>query len=153
MILSVSEVLEKTSEIKSFEEKVKFLQQNGSNALVILLRLAFDPSIKWLVPEGIPPYKPSEFVDAQGMLHREFRKLVYFIDTGDQTPNIRQYRRESMFIQFLETIDKRDADLIVSIRHGKMPYRTITRRLASTAFPGTIPPRNSEKEDEQEKDV
>ncbi len=152
MVLSISEILEKASKAKKIEEKVSILRANYSPALVWVLKIAFHPEIKWLLPEGKPPYKPSEFYDVHGALLREYRKLQYFV-SNQGYDGLRQLKREMMFIEFLETIDKNDAELILSIKDGKMPYKTITYRLVEIAFPDLLPPSKTEENEQAEKDV
>lgn len=146
MILSVSEILEQASKAKSIEEKVTILQKNSCPALIWVLKIAFHPDIKWLLPEGRPPFKPSQFIDVHGALRREYRKLVYFVNNQGYD-NMKQHKREQVFIELLETIDKSDAELLLALKDGKMPYKTITKRVASMAFPGLVPV--DEKENEQ----
>lgn len=150
MILSVSEVLEKASKLKSFEEKVAFLQQNTSTALIVILKACFHPDIKFLLPEGDPPYKPSEFHDDHGVLLREYRKMFYLV-SGTGYDEMNQIRRERIFIEMLESINRDDAKLLLAVKDKKMPYKTITYRLVETAFPGSLPPKakSDVKEDEQ----
>jgi hypothetical protein len=154
MILSISEILDKASKAKTFEDKVTVLRNNTTPALIWVLKIAFHPDIKWLLPPGNPPYKPSEFFDVHGALRRDYRKLQYFV-SNQGYDSLRQLKREVMFVELLETIHKDDAVLLLAIKDGKMPYKSISYRLVAEAFPGLLPPRDSEtKENEQaEKDV
>lgn len=137
MKLSVSEILNKASNSKTEQERITILQSNYSVPLETVIRGALDPNIKWLLPEGEPPYKPNPLVDQQNVFFRECRKLYLFIDGG--SPNLKQLRREAIFIELLEVVDPQDAKLLVAIKDKKMPYKNITKELVNKAFPGLIP--------------
>jgi len=80
MKLGVAEILEKTSGMTSRSDRIRMLQENNSVALQTVLRGAFDPAIKWLLPEGDPPYKPNDLVDQEHIFYHECRKMYLFID-------------------------------------------------------------------------
>ena len=44
-------------------------------------------------------------------------------------------RRETMFIELLESVNKDDAKLLISIKDGKLPYNGITKKLVQEALP------------------
>jgi hypothetical protein len=134
--LSVSEILKKASELNDEASRIDWLRNNNSVALESILRGAFDQTIKWLLPEGNPPYKPNDIVDQQHRLYTESRKLYLFIEGGN--PNLKQTRREALFIELLEAVDPEDAKLLLSIKDKKLPYAGITPELVNKTFPGIL---------------
>lgn len=118
--------------IKSEKERIQFLQSIGSPPLKQVLKYMFDPSIKFALPEGNPPYKASEF-DQPGRFLSEIRRLYLFTENGN--PNLSQTRRESLFIQLLENVDARDAELILCIKDKKGPVEGLTKKVVQKAFP------------------
>jgi hypothetical protein len=134
--IGVSEFLENVSKFKKKEEKVKVLQENDHFAIKTILQGAFDPRITWLLPEGDPPYKPSDLVDQENVLIHDVRKLVHFIEGGN--PNLKQNKRESMFVEMLETIAPADAKLLCAIKEKKLPWKGITPEIVREAYPGLI---------------
>ena len=136
MKLSVAEILKRASEMKDEYARVQWLRNNNSVALESVLRGAFDPRIKWLLPEGNPPYKPNDLVDQQNKLYAEARKLYLFIEGGN--PNLKQIRRESLFIELLEAVDPEDAKLLLAIKDKHLPYPGVTPEVVSKAFPGIL---------------
>lgn len=137
MRYGIAELLKKASEMKTDEERIAFLRQHNTVPLRTILQYAYDPNIKWLLPEGDVPYKPNEDIDQEGMLYVEARRLYLFIEGGNAS--LRQSRREMIFIQLLEALDKHDADLIVNAKDKKIPYKNITPALVRKAFPGLLP--------------
>jgi hypothetical protein len=43
-------------------------------------------------------------------------------------------RRESLFITLLESVDPKDAKLLLSVKNKKLPYKNITKDLIQEAF-------------------
>jgi hypothetical protein len=111
--LSLSEIVNKTTSLPTREEKIDFLKKNNSQSLRTIMSVMFDKeNFKWNIPsDSVPPYKPSPHVESQGMLYRQTRKLRYFIK-GYDGDRLNQYRREFLFIELLESIDKEDAKLM-----------------------------------------
>lgn len=137
MKLSVAEILKKASEIPNESARVDWLQRYDSQALRYILAGALSPNIKWLLPEGEPPYKPNDLVDQQHRLYTESRKLYLFVEGGN--PNLKQLRREALFIELIESLDPEDAKLLLAVKDKRMPYPGITTEVVNLAFPGLIP--------------
>lgn len=137
MKLGVSEVLEKAAQVTDRNERIRYLQLNASTPLNTVLQGVFDPRIKWLLPEGEPPYKPNDLVDQQNSLFTECRKMYLFVENGNS--NLKPLRREALFIQMLERLDPKDAKLMVSVKDKHMPYPGITEDIVREAFPGLLP--------------
>jgi hypothetical protein len=135
--IGVAEFLENVSKLKKKEDKIAALQSNDSYILRTILQGAFDPRIKWALPEGTPPYKVNDLVDQENVLIKDVRKLVYFVEGG--SPNIKQLKRETLFIEFLESLAPADAKMILSMKDKKLPWKGITPQLVNEAFPGFLP--------------
>lgn len=136
MRLGIAEVLKRTSEQKTKEEKIMTLRKNDSSALRTILKYALDPAIKWALPEGDPPYKPAPYLDQQSMLYQEARRLYLFVEGGN--PNLTPMKRETLFIGLIESIDAEDAKVLLAAKEKKLPYKGITVNIVNEAFPGLI---------------
>jgi hypothetical protein len=141
MRVGIAEFLEKVSKLKKREEKIEALKFNDSFQIRTILQGAFDPRIKWALPEGTPPYNPSTLVDQENVLINGCRKLIYFVEGG--APGLKQLKRETMFIELLETVAPADAKLLCAIKDKKMPYKGITVDIVREAFPDLLPPEES----------
>lgn len=135
--VGVAEFLEKVSKLKKKEDKVEALRINDSFVLRTILQGAFDSRIKWLLPEGEPPYKPNDLVDQENVLIKDARKLAYFVE--GPYPGLKQVKREAMFIEMLETVAPADAKMLCAIKEKKLPWKGITVDIVNEAFPGFIP--------------
>ena len=141
--IGVSEFLEKVCKLKKDQEKIDALKYNDSFVLQTILRAAFDPNIKFLLPGGNPPYKPNELVDQENVLIRDARKLVYFVEGF--YPNLPQLKREQMFVEMLETVTPEDAKLLIALKDKKLPWKGLSLEIVRKAFPDLIPEIPEEK--------
>lgn len=133
--ISIAEILEKASKLKKKEDKINFLRSHDNVALRTVLCFALHPAVKVLLPEGAAPYKKSELADDNwGMLYTQHRRLYLFCEGGE--PNLNASRREYLFIQFLESLHPKDAELMEVAKDKKLPYKTITKSLIEETFPG-----------------
>jgi hypothetical protein len=137
MQYSVAEVLEAARKLKSVDEKVNYLQTHESVPLKTVLKYMYDPSEKCLLPEGDPPYTPSEFPDAQGMLYTENRRLRIFYE-GNGYDDLHPLKREVLFINILEAVDRDDAKILVKMK-DKKKITGITAATINKAFPNLVP--------------
>lgn len=137
-IPAVSTILKEASEIKSRKDRIAFLKSHHPNTLMKqLLKYVYDPNIKFALPEGEPPYKPCEALDQENMLYLEQRRLYLFLEGGN--PNLNPLRRETLFVQLLESIEPEDAKLMIAVKDKKLPYKGITEKVVREAFPSLLP--------------
>lgn len=131
------EIFEEVEKAKTKQEKINILQKNSSPALKAVLGYTFDPNVKWLLPEGDPPYTPlGANADVEGRLVAEIDKFYLFVEgPTDAQRNLKQIKRENLFIQMLESIDHRDAKVLLGMKNRKLPFKSITRKLVAEAFP------------------
>ena len=132
---SVAKVLQQINDLNDKKQIVESLKVNGHPVLKNILKYMYDPSIKFLLPEGKPPYKPNKF-DEPKALRGEAKRLYLFIDGGN--PNLKQVRREQIFIEILESVSPLDAELLLSMKDKKSLYKNITKAVIKEAFPGLI---------------
>lgn len=130
---AISWILDFTSKLPNELEQIKCLQANDNSAIRTILKFCFDPNIKWLLPAGDAPYQPSSFPNLDNMLYHEARRLYLFVEGGN--PNLTTLKRESMFVELLQTVHPEDAKLLVSIKDKKLPF-PIKPETVLKAYPG-----------------
>lgn len=138
MKLSMSEILKKACELKTDDEKVNWLRQNDALPLRQLLICMYDKArIKFLIPQDSPPpYTPSPYNEGQGQLFREMRKFQYFI-AGEYGGNLTNMKREQLFIELLENVDREDAKLLIQVVAQK-PLKGLTIDVINKAYGNII---------------
>ena len=139
MALSIPIIFEDIAKAKTTTELKKILQKHGSNPLKELLKYAFHPDIKFLLPEGAPPYKtvgsPDEYNPTY--LYPNIRKLYLFVEGGNE--GLTTLRREQLFIQLLEELHPKEAEVVIQVKDKKLKYRGLTYKLVKETFPDLIP--------------
>ena len=127
------------------KHKVELLRRLNSHCKEILYH-AFHPNIKFLLPEGTPPYvfrgTPEAFPTT---LYPEVRTFYIFCEGGGA--NVNQIRREAIFIQLLEKIHPDEAKVVIAMKDKNFEelYDTITYDVVREAFPDMLPEREVKK--------
>ena len=128
----MSNIVAKIEAQTTVEKQVEFLQLHSSYALKAVLGYGMDPGVKWLLPAGDPPYQPLfEAADQEGRFYTECKKLIYFVDSPEGR-EVKPLKREQLFIQVLESIDPRDAKLLLRMKNRQIK---IMPQAVAIAFP------------------
>ena len=134
----VHEIIEKAAAAKTRAEKIQILQQHNDNwALKDILRGTFDEVVQWDLPEGKPPYEPADESSVPSNLTKHNKKFGYFAKGGPGR-DMPSFKREKLFIDILEVVHPKDAELLLSMIAKKQPAKGITKKLVEEAFPGLI---------------
>jgi hypothetical protein len=114
------------------ERQVDFLLLYSSYALKAVLGYGMDPGVKWMLPHTDPPYRKLDVsTDQEGRFYTECKKLIYFVDSPEGR-QVNQLKREQLFIQVLESVDPRDAKLILRMKNKQL---NISMEAVKQAFP------------------
>lgn len=140
MIPSIAEIIARADKEPERNDKIRILREEFTKPLGEVLIAALDKRIKWLLPNGEVTYKPCSSPNQEGMLYQQTRSFYTFvaIDGQPQAPNLTQMKREVLFIQLLESLDPRDAVLMIAVKDGTLPYPSITGELVNEAFPNLL---------------
>ena len=128
--------MEKLGKLKTKKQKVKYLQDNNSDSLRMVIKSSFDPKIVWLLPEGPVPYVPNDA--PEGTEHTdlayEARKLYNFIKGGNG--QISQNKREALFVQMLEGLHPDEAELLGAAKDKALhkEYKGLSTNVVKEAF-------------------
>ena len=133
MLLSLSEIINKATEMASKQEKVQWLQSNTSVPLLSVLNVMYNKNVEVLLPPTPPPWKKNDYVGVEGMLYKEARRLKIFIRGGGYD-HLSSIKREQLFISLLEDIDNDDAELLCKMIAQK-PLKGLSRIAVAEAFP------------------
>ena len=116
----MNEILELVDEQKTDEKKIAILKEYECDILKSLFIWNFDDSVISLLPPVTVPYKPNEnpLGTDHSSLRREQRSLYNFVKGGnDQLSTI---RRETIFIQMLEGLHPKEANIIIAVKDGNL---------------------------------
>ena len=130
------ESLEVVNDARSKAKKVEVLKEYENDALKSIFIWNFDPSVISMIPEGEVPYNKNEVPVGTDhtSLRREYKQLYHFVKGGND--QLSCLRRESMFIQMLEGLHPKEAEILVLIKDGQLNQKyKITREAVEEAYP------------------
>ena len=133
-------MLEAVAKAESRKEKLELLKQFNCLELRDILKGAFDDTIEFILPKGVPPINEDEKKNYdKTRLLSETKKFRYFVKggPGDQ---VNRVRREKMFIDILYRVDSKEIPLICHMKDKTLDgvYKGVTKKLVQEAFPGLI---------------
>ena len=131
---AISDILNRIATTKGTAAKVLALQEVDSVQLKQVLRLIYDDTIEFLLPDTPPPYKENDLVDLDTLLYREARRLRIFFKGGGYD-NLKKERRETLFIQLLEDLHPSDAKILSENMLSHTPLKGLTKKTVESAFP------------------
>jgi len=140
--LDVWEIFEEVTKISGRKKKIEFLRRfENMMPLRDVLQGTFDKNIEWKLPPGIPPYTPQvDGPPAPSSLLKQHLNFKYFISGLAACEQLTSVRRERLFIDILESIHPKDAEILVSMVNKKKPdVDGLTEKLVKEAFPDLIP--------------
>lgn len=113
------------------EDPVKYIQtcMNKDSRILPILGYAFNPRFKIPLPEGNPPYIPSQHpigVAPLEILNLSNKLYVMF------NKDAKQFRKEAMIAQWLEDMAPEEAELMVHIKDQTLD--TVYKNLTLTVF-------------------
>ena len=130
-ILCQADLVAQENEDNAVNGLMTFAQTNG--AVEKVLMWAFSDRITSKLPDGKTPYKPNDAPASdlsESALRFEFKKFKYFV-----TEEVPKTRRETMWIELLESIPAREAEMIDLVKDKVWPFKNITKEIAEKAFP------------------
>lgn len=137
-VKGVFEIFNEAAGLASDNDKANFLRENGNYfAVKSIIQGCYDPNIKFLLPEGTPPYQTADGISVETRLHSMAKRFDIFVEGG--RPVATQTKREMLFIELLESIHPSDAEIVVRMKEKRDPVDGINRRVAALAFPELFP--------------
>ena len=136
----IHEILELVCEQRTKAKRVEILQEYRDDSLTAVLIWNFDERVQSAIPDGQVPYEPNDVPVGTDhtSLRREWKTLYYFIVGGN--PTLSSLRRESMFIQLLEGLHPKEAEIICLVKDKELEsvYSKVTLDVVKLAFPDII---------------
>ena len=132
----LNEILDYVETQKTKAKKVQALQEYRDDSLTAVLIWNFDDRVQSAIPEGQVPYKENEVPVGTDhtSLRREWKNLFHFIKGGND--ELSSLRRETMFIQMLEGLHPKEAEIICLVKDKKLTdvYK-LTYDVVKEAYP------------------
>ena len=136
----IHEIFELVSEQRTKAKRVEILKEYRDDSVTAVLIWNFDQRVQSAIPDGQVPYEPNDVPVGTDhtSLRREWKTLYHFIKGGN--PTLSGLRRESMFIQLLEGLHPKEAEIIclVKDKNLKSEYPKITLDVVKEAYPDIV---------------
>ena len=136
----IHEILELVSEQRTKAKRVEILQEYRDDSLTAIFIWNFDQRVQSAIPDGHVPYQPNDVPVGTDhtSLRREWKQLYHFIKGGND--KLSGLRRESMFIQLLEGLHPKEAEIICCIKDKDLEsiYPKVTLDIVKQAFPDIV---------------
>ena len=136
--LEVYEIPDQVEKAKTKKDRIAVLKSNEIMPLLDVLRGTFDNKIQWNLPTGTPPYTPNNPETPPSSLLRQHRTFKYYVKGLQESSKLNPIRRERMFIDMLEAVHPKDAEILVSMINKKSPVKGLTKTLVKEVFPELI---------------
>jgi hypothetical protein len=145
MNLLVPEILDLVEKTKNKADKVTVLRQNETPGVRGVLRLNFDPNVKFDLPEGEPPFKKDKDKPIGYHETNLITEVKRFYIWADSRQNISKLRKEQLFVEMCEGLHYTEAEVLVLAKDRKLKerYKSLNEDLVREAFPGLIPPKQT----------
>lgn len=139
---NVFEVFDDFEAAETKKEKMAVISKNLSQTLVDVLQLTFHPNCEWLVSEMPDNYKvPQDILPGitSNSLSGQIRKLYLFKKGEPTAESLTPEKRNQLLLQILESLDPRDAEVIIGIFRKDQGVKGLTYKFVKEAFPNLLP--------------
>lgn len=138
----IYEIFDEFEEAKNNRQRMEILAKNNSTTLVEVLKLTFHPGIEWRVKELPDNYKvPSDVLPGitYDNLNSQLRRL-YMFQVGHPTADkLTERRRNELLIQVLESMEPRNAEVVLGIFQKDQHVKGLTYNFVKEAYPNLLP--------------
>lgn len=139
---NIYEIFDEFEEAKSKKDKMAVIEKNLSSTLVKILELAYHPNYQWKIKELPDNYKvPNDVLPGitYDSLNLQLRRM-YMFRAGDPTAEtLTDKRRNELLIQMLESIEPREAEVILGIFQKDLGVKGLDYKFVKEAFPSLLP--------------
>jgi hypothetical protein len=139
---SMYEIFDDFESAKNKKEKMQVIEKNLSQTLVDILKLTYHPNFKWKIKELPENYKvPNDILPGitYDSLNAQIRRLYLFLEGNSTAESISDKRRTELLIQMLESIEPREAEIILGIFQKDLGVKGLDYKFVKEAFPDLIP--------------
>jgi hypothetical protein len=139
---SLYEIFDEFEQAKNKKERMDIISKNLSQTLVDVLKLAYHPNIQWKIKELPENYRvPTDMLPGitHDSLNGQIRRLYMFM-VGDPTAEkLSEARRNELLIQMLESIEPREAEVLLGIFQKDLGVKGLDYKFVKEAFPDMLP--------------
>jgi hypothetical protein len=134
---NIYEILDELDEAKTKQERLEVLRKNYNKALEEVLVITFHPNAQWLIKEMPASYKVPDTLPgvAYSSIGSELRRFYLFKKGDPRAEALDPKRREEILIQILESLEPREAEVIIGIFQKNLGVKGLTYKFIKEAIP------------------
>jgi len=139
---NIYEVFDEFEVASSKKERMQVVEKNLSKTLVQVFELAYHPQYQWLIKEMPENYKiPTDMLPGLSpqTLSTQLRKLYLFQKGHPSAEILTAEKRTQLLLQLLESIEPREAEVIIGILAKDLGVRGLDYKFVKEAFPNLLP--------------
>jgi hypothetical protein len=139
---NIYEVFDEFEAASSKKERMQVVEKNLSKTLVQVFELAYHPQYQWLIKEMPENYKiPTDMLPGLSpqTLSTQLRKLYLFQKGHPSAEILTAEKRTQLLLQLLESIEPREAEVIIGILAKDLGVRGLDYKFVKEAFPNLLP--------------
>jgi hypothetical protein len=136
------EVFDEFEKATTKQERMAVIGNNLSQTLVDVLKMTFHPDFKWKVKELPENYRmPTDVLPGltYDSLNSQLRRLYIFQEGHPTAENLTEKRRTELLFQILNTIEPREAEIIMGIFQKDQGVKGLNYKFVKEAFPQMLP--------------
>lgn len=132
------ELFEEAQNAKTRDERIALFKENDTFVLRTILQLAYNKSIELDFPSGAPPFNAN--TNPTGLEPVRLKNVIKPLGNCVKGNKIAGFKKEKILISILESIHKKDADIIIAAKDKKLAklYSKITENLVEKTFPALL---------------
>lgn len=132
------ELFEEAQNAKTRDERIALFKENDTFVLRTILQLAYNKSIELDFPSGAPPFDAN--TNPTGLEPVRLKNVIKPLGNCVKGNKIAGFKKEKILISILESIHKKDADIIIAAKDKKLNklYSKITENLVEKTFPALL---------------
>lgn len=137
----IYEIFDEFETAKNKKERMAVIEKNLSSTLVKILELTFHPKYKWKVKELPENYKVPDVLPGitYDNMNSQLRRLYLFLEGDPTSEQLTKQRRTELLIQMLESIEPREAEVILGIFQKNQNVKGLDYKFVKEAFPKMLP--------------
>ena len=136
------EIFDEFEKCSNKKQRMEVIGGNLSQTLVDVFKYTFHPDYKWMIKEIPDNYRvPNDILPGitYDSLSSQLKRL-YLFQIGNQTAeSLNEKRRNELLVQMLESIEPREAEVILGIFQKDLGVKGLDYKFVKEAFPNLLP--------------
>jgi len=137
---NIYEIFDEFAKAISKEDKIKVLSDNWTPTLKLVLQLAYRPEMDWTIKGypakyKIPDTKPGI---SYATLDTEIKRLYMWRVGNETAEKLTPKRSEELFMVFLESLEPREADVVIGIFKKDLGVKGLTLKFIRDNIPDIL---------------